>query len=65
MKINSSFEKIELIPKISYKENEMTNFILHKWLKNSLKCVPNSQKQTELHQIFNTDPQSDHVFEKY
>ena len=35
MKINSNFEKIDQIPKISHKENEMANFVLHKWLKNS------------------------------
>ena len=35
MKINSNFEKIDQIPKISYKEDEMTNYVLHKWLKNT------------------------------
>ena len=33
MKVN--FEKDYQIPKISYKEDEMANFVLHKWLENS------------------------------
>ena len=35
MKKSSNFEKFYQIPKISYKEDEMANFVLHKWLKNS------------------------------
>ena len=35
MKINSNFEKIYQIPKISCKEDKMATFVLHKWLKNS------------------------------